>query len=371
MDNLSRKDALLKLIMDLGGEGTRQEINKKIEIGDYWELTEDDLVIKEKSKQPTFWHTSASICSGWASNNKYLLNDKDERLWRLTEKGENYLLKKLGLPAGESKLYDPFAKWLQEKGYSAIAFGNERLKQERRANPDVLGVNNNKEVVAAEIKISNYYNNLFEGLMQAISYKLFSHFQYLVIPKTKDIEKLTALARRTGVGLIVVNENKKFENILEATKDEPERNDYEFYKDRFEEIIKENDIIEKQEHSVECFYKNKKTQFFKNGNDRFVIKYSKEYKTSNIAYWYGISEVLYEQMREQKLTHVIFETENDGQIKLPISELDKYIKTANFTLLKEDVKQYQIYIKSDNGLRLYSSDREDIALEKYIKKTGE
>ena len=87
MKNLSRKDAMLKLIMDLGGEGTRQEISKKIH--EYWELTDEDKTIEPIPQKPYYWHRGDSC--------RQVLKDKDGFLdfaggvWKITPKGIDYL----------------------------------------------------------------------------------------------------------------------------------------------------------------------------------------------------------------------------------------------------------------------------------------
>ena len=118
----------------------------------------------------------------------------------------------------------------------------------------------------------------------------------------------------------------------------------------------------------ECFYKSGKTKFFSNGKDKFVVKYSKQHEMGNIKYWYGISESLYEQMKKQQLTHIIFKTENNGKIELPFNELEKYLKTANVTIDTNGKTLYQIYIKNINDkLFLFSAGRNEISLEKYME----
>ena len=135
---------------------------------------------------------------------------------------------------------------------------------------------------------------------------------------------------------------------------------------KWQGIVEEEKVVELIKD--ECFYKSGKTKFFSNGKDKFVVKYSKQYEMGNIQYWYGITESLYEQMKKQQLTHIIFETENNGKIKLPFNELERYLETANVTIDTNGKTLYQIYIKNIDGkLFLFSAGRNEISLEKYME----
>ena len=62
------------------------------------------------------------------------------------------------------------------------------------------------EIVSAEIKTDG--NNLITAFGQAVSYKLFSHKSYIVVPKessTEDLDRLEALCLTCGLGLILFN----------------------------------------------------------------------------------------------------------------------------------------------------------------------
>ncbi len=85
---LTRKDALLRLISDIGGEGTRTEINAKIPR--YWKLSDKEREIKKGTGKPLYWHHVASICQALKDRNYYLENPS-RSVWRITKAGENHL----------------------------------------------------------------------------------------------------------------------------------------------------------------------------------------------------------------------------------------------------------------------------------------
>jgi hypothetical protein len=331
MENISRQDKLLQLIMDLGGEGDRQTINPKIP--DYWDLREDDKEIELPQKRPYYWHRADSQCQGlklkgflelaggiWkvtsegkiylikkglyketevAKNrisqqesinrkkkllqllfenqdkvcDKVLINDlfpeyypisDNEReldaqghpkywktiagmlsfmkgdlvnnprsgVWELTKKG----LKEINPPLPEKEFYKPFAEWMSQNLLcDTKVCSNKRIKSRgQNANPDVIGTNNNQEKIAIEIKSSENSRNIFSGLLQALSYKLFSHQSYLVVPKTvDDSSRLVLLAKRSGIGLIefdnTSSSNPHFTIVVEALKNEPDKDYYEAF----------------------------------------------------------------------------------------------------------------------------------------------
>jgi hypothetical protein len=84
----SRKDSLLRLFSDIGGEGTRSQINERIP--DYWELRPEEWKIKKGTAKPLYWHHVASACQGLKGKYEYLENPK-RGTWRLTDKGRTYL----------------------------------------------------------------------------------------------------------------------------------------------------------------------------------------------------------------------------------------------------------------------------------------
>jgi len=84
----TRKDSLLILIFDLGGEGPRAQINEKIR--EYWELREEELKIEEGTRKPLYWHHVASICQSLKDKYGYLENPK-RGVWKITEAGKKYL----------------------------------------------------------------------------------------------------------------------------------------------------------------------------------------------------------------------------------------------------------------------------------------
>jgi hypothetical protein len=141
--------------------------------------------------------------------------------------------------------------------------------------------------------------------------------------------------------------------------------DNEIFEINNENIEDENDRIEEDLKNNKCFYSTGRTKFYEKGNERFVVKYSKKQNHNNIEYWYGIPEILLERMKEQRLSHIIFETENDGNFKLPIDVLNNYIKIANYSE-KSYGKIFHIYIKKENNdLMLFKSGKNEIPLANY------
>ena len=84
----TRKDSLLRLISDIGGEGTREQINAKVP--EYWELADEDLEIEEGVGKPRYWHRVASVCQTLKDRNYYLENP-ERGVWKITEEGKKYL----------------------------------------------------------------------------------------------------------------------------------------------------------------------------------------------------------------------------------------------------------------------------------------
>lgn len=84
----TRKAGLLKLISDIGGEGTREQINAKVP--KYWELSNKELEIEEGVGKPLYWHHVAGVCQALKDRNHYLENSK-RGVWKITEAGKNYL----------------------------------------------------------------------------------------------------------------------------------------------------------------------------------------------------------------------------------------------------------------------------------------
>jgi hypothetical protein len=115
----------------------------------------------------------------------------------------------------EKEFYEAFAQWLIENEgcTKAIALGGNCFKG-KWGTPDVLGVRKSapsdiirvpEEIVAGEVKVPSS-QPLIEAFGQACSYKLFCHKSYIVVPKNSskdDIERLDALARIFGIGLVL------------------------------------------------------------------------------------------------------------------------------------------------------------------------
>lgn len=83
-----RKDSLLRLIYDIGGEGTRKQINEKVP--EYWELRKEELEIEKGTRKPVYWHHVASVCQSLKDRYGYLENPK-RGMWRITEAGKKYI----------------------------------------------------------------------------------------------------------------------------------------------------------------------------------------------------------------------------------------------------------------------------------------
>ncbi len=114
----------------------------------------------------------------------------------------------------EKNFYEPFAKWLrdvQEEVTEALPIGGNIFKG-KWGTPDVVGVLRpmkgdllkfEPQIVSAEIKTDPSQTVVAFG--QAISYRLFSHKCYLVLPNTvsdDDLDRMIALSTTFGLGLV-------------------------------------------------------------------------------------------------------------------------------------------------------------------------
>ena len=95
----TRKDSILRLIFDIGGEGTREQINAKVP--KYWELAKEELEIERGTTKPLYWHRVASVCQALKDRDHYLENPK-RGVWKITEKGKEYLFSKSHEPSMSS-----------------------------------------------------------------------------------------------------------------------------------------------------------------------------------------------------------------------------------------------------------------------------
>jgi hypothetical protein len=117
-------------------------------------------------------------------------------------------------PTYEKDFYEPFAKWLrdvQEEVTEALPIGGNIFKG-KWSTPDVIGVLRpmrgdlvkfQPQIVSAEIKTDPSQPVVAFG--QAISYRLFSHKSYLVLPNTlsdDDLDRMIALSTTFGLGLV-------------------------------------------------------------------------------------------------------------------------------------------------------------------------
>lgn len=142
----------------------------------------------------------------------------------------------------EEDFYESFANWIKnelEECTKAIPLGGNRFK-DKWGTPDVVGVRKPRksdilqlppEIVSAEIKTDS--NSLITAFGQACSYRLFSHKVYLVVPKpaspetaSPDLDRLDALCRITGIGLILFDakspKDPAWEIRVRAAKHEPD-----------------------------------------------------------------------------------------------------------------------------------------------------
>jgi hypothetical protein len=142
-----------------------------------------------------------------------------------------------GKAVKEEDFYQPFAEWLRDgldEVTEAIPVGGNVFKGKWNT-PDVIGVLRPltgdlikfaPQIVSAEIKIDPTQPVIAFG--QAISYRLFSHKCYLVLPDTTspdDFDRVEALATVFGLGLVkfTVNpDNPNFQLICRATLAEPD-----------------------------------------------------------------------------------------------------------------------------------------------------
>ncbi len=138
----------------------------------------------------------------------------------------------------EEDFYSSFAAYLAddlEECTRAVALGGALFK-DKWGTPDVIGIRRAREsdiikfpteIVTAEIKTDG--NNLITAFGQAVSYKLFSHKSYIVVPRassTEDLDRLEALCLTCGLGLILFDhqevESPNFTIRVRALRSEPD-----------------------------------------------------------------------------------------------------------------------------------------------------
>jgi len=160
----------------------------------------------------------------------------------------------------ESLFYDSFRDYLRgELGDSdnAITIGGAGFV-DKWSTPDVLGVRKSghgaivelpTEITSAEIKVNTSPQELITGFGQACAYLLFSNKSYLVIPKQTNeeiLDRLDALCRLFGIGLILFNKdnstNPDFEIRNRAAKHDPDM----FYVNQYL-----NRLTKEQRHDLE------------------------------------------------------------------------------------------------------------------------
>ena len=115
----------------------------------------------------------------------------------------------------EADLYEPFATFLKnelDEVTNVASLGGASLRQ-KWGTPDVVGtfrpratdvIKFSPEIVSAEIK--NATDQSVVAFGQAVSYRLFSHKSYIVVPSAtepRELARLEALCLLFGVGLVV------------------------------------------------------------------------------------------------------------------------------------------------------------------------
>lgn len=137
----------------------------------------------------------------------------------------------------EVAFYQPFGDWLRdelEEATGTMVLGGNVLKA-KWGTPDVVGVLKPQtgdlvkfqpQIVSAEIKIDP--NQTIVAFGQAVSYRLFSHKSYIVVPETTpkaDLDRLEALSIITGIGLAIFTmniETPNFRLVVRAALAQPD-----------------------------------------------------------------------------------------------------------------------------------------------------
>ena len=151
--------------------------------------------------------------------------------------GQEIEISPAGVSFAEKDFYEPFAEWLRDgldEVTEAISIGGNIFKGKWNT-PDVIGVLRplkgdlikfDPQIVSAEIKTDPTQPVVAFG--QAISYRLFSHKCYLVLPDTtaeEDAERITGLATVFGLGLVFFSldpSNPKFRLETRALLAQPD-----------------------------------------------------------------------------------------------------------------------------------------------------
>ena len=146
-------------------------------------------------------------------------------------------LAEAGQVVSESDFYIPFAEWLRDgldEVTEAISIGGNIFKSKWNT-PDVIGVLRplkgdlikfEPQIVSAEIKIDPSQPVIAFG--QAVSYRLFSHKCYLVLPETisaDDRDRVEALCTVFGLGLVTFKlepDNPDFRLVTRALLAQPD-----------------------------------------------------------------------------------------------------------------------------------------------------
>lgn len=259
MKKITKKNIVLKLIFDLGGEASREQFNPKYpEYCENFEikLREEAFEIEEGVGKPYFWHNTASICQQLKDRDGYL-EITERGIWKITEKGFDYLKSrelddsedtkiqqvqikeneynensfiKIKTPDHLEKDLHPFLTYYTYhhlKCFTRTIKHSKSYKKEFRewAHPDMVGSifpmkewkedvikfsraigNISIKILSFEIKRELTFTNLRESFFQCVSNSSWANESFLVASKISNKEdfrnELKRLSTSFGIGII-------------------------------------------------------------------------------------------------------------------------------------------------------------------------
>lgn len=148
----TRKNSLLKLFYDIGGKGTRTEINEHVP--KYWILKDEELEIEKGTKKPLYWHRVASCCQALKDQDGFLENPQ-WGVWCITEAGIQHL-QTLGYAHSDTIQTHPIEK---TNGF------------------DINNIKKNEIPEETKLKTLNDTNANQDRIVEIISF-LFKHFYF-------------------------------------------------------------------------------------------------------------------------------------------------------------------------------------------------
>lgn len=271
---MTKKDALLKCIFDMGGQGTREQINSKIH--EYWTLDSTDLEIEKGVGKPLFWHRVASSCQALKDKNGYLDNPK-RGIWKITEEGYNYLNENKLAEIGDTEIKEvlktdnkyeehistqnrqlnylekdlhPFLSYYVFHHLKCFTKTISHSKSDKKGfgewvHPDMVGCifplnewkkevidfsraigNVSIKIISFEIKRELNFNNLRESFFQCVSNSSWANESFLVAAEISDKDdfknELKRLSTSFGIGIIklIIKDPDLSETILPASNKE-------------------------------------------------------------------------------------------------------------------------------------------------------